>query len=92
MYEKIKKYGKKIYPCIVFVGVGVLIILSLCTGWETDHPISRTISDKRFDYDLIVAIYKVSKAWIRAESVRVGLERRFKDECAEALQMLKGER
>lgn len=49
MYEKIKKYGKKIYPCIVFVGVGVLIILSLCTGWETDHPISRTISDIKAD-------------------------------------------
>lgn len=49
MYEKIKKYGKKIYPCIVFVGVGVLIILSLCTGWETDHSISRTISDIKAD-------------------------------------------
>lgn len=44
MYEKIRTTGKKIYPCIVFVSVGVLIILSLCTGWETDHSISRTIS------------------------------------------------
>ena len=49
MYEKIRTLGKKIYPCIVFVSVGVLIILSLCTGWETDHPISRTISDIKAD-------------------------------------------
>lgn len=49
MYEKIRTIGKKIYPSIVFVGVGVLIILSLCTGWETDHPISRTISDIKAD-------------------------------------------
>lgn len=49
MYEKIKKYGKKIYPSIVFIGAGVLIILSLCTGWETDHPISRTVSDIKAD-------------------------------------------
>lgn len=58
----------------------------------TGYPNVTYVDDKRFDYDLIVAIYKVSKAWIRAESVRVGLERRFKDECSEALQMLKGER
>lgn len=49
MYEKIRTMGKKIYPSIVFVGVGMLIILSLCTGWETDHPISRTISDIKAD-------------------------------------------
>lgn len=49
MYEKIKKYGKKIYPSIVFVGVGVLILLSLCTGWETDYSINRTISDIKTD-------------------------------------------
>lgn len=49
MYEKIRTVGKKIYPYLVCVGVGVLITLSLCTGWETDHPISRTISDIKAD-------------------------------------------
>lgn len=58
----------------------------------TGYPNLTYVDDKRFDYDLIVASYKVSKAWIRAESVRYGLEKRFKDECSEALQMLKGER
>jgi conserved domain protein len=58
----------------------------------TGYPNITYVDDKRFDYDLIVAIYKVSKDWIRAESVRYGLEKRFKDECSEALQMLKGER
>lgn len=49
MYEKIKTMGKKIYPCIVFVSVGVLIILSLCTGGKTDHSITGTISDIKAD-------------------------------------------
>lgn len=49
MYEQIKKYGKKIYPSIVFVGVGVLIILSLCTGGKNDYSISRTVSDIKAD-------------------------------------------
>lgn len=49
MYEKIKTTGKKIYPYIVCVGVGVLIALSLCTGGKDDYSISRTISDIKAD-------------------------------------------
>lgn len=49
MYEKIKKYGKKIYPYVICVGVGVLITLSLCTGGKTDHSITGTISDIKAD-------------------------------------------
>lgn len=49
MYEKIRTTGKKIYPYIVCVGVGVLITLSLCTGGKTDRPITGTISNIKAD-------------------------------------------
>lgn len=49
MHEKIRTVGKKIYPYLVCIGVGVLITLSLCTGGKTDHSISRTISDIKAD-------------------------------------------
>lgn len=49
MYEKIKKYGKKIYPYLVCVGVGMLVAFSFCTGGKNDYSISRTISDIKAD-------------------------------------------
>lgn len=49
MYEKIKKYGKKIYPYIVCVGVGMLVAFCLCTGTKDDHSISRTVSNIKAD-------------------------------------------
>lgn len=49
MYEKLKKYGKKIYPYIVCVGVGMLVAFCLCTGGKNDYSISRTISDIKAD-------------------------------------------
>lgn len=49
MYEKIKKYGKKIYPYIACICVGVLVTLGLCTGGKDDYSISRTISDIKAD-------------------------------------------
>lgn len=49
MYEKIRTTGKKIYPYIVCVGIGMLVAIGLCTGGKTDHSISRTISDIEAD-------------------------------------------
>jgi hypothetical protein len=49
MYEKIRTIGKKIYPYIVCVGVGMLIVFCFCTGTKDDYSISRTISDIKAD-------------------------------------------
>lgn len=49
MYEKIKKYGKKIYPYVVCVGIGMFVAFCLCTGGKTDHSITGTISDIKAD-------------------------------------------
>lgn len=49
MYEKIRTTGKKIYPYIVCVGVGMLIALCFCTGTKDDYSITGTISGIKAD-------------------------------------------
>ena len=50
MYEKIRTIGKKIYPYIVCICVGVLVTITLygCGNTES-NSISRTISDIKAD-------------------------------------------